>query len=169
MTISDISDISGTVLDNPLDTLEQVALHQDWSFDRPGESEMDFVIGGLWSDYALSLNWRDDLEVLHLAAEVDVRVSPAKRSGIVDLIALINEQLFVGHFDLWSEEGVLLYRHGLMLQGGAQTTRHQCEELVSAAVSACDRFYPAFQYHIWGGRPANEALAAALFETQGHA
>jgi len=37
------------------------------------------------------------------------------------------------------------------------------------AVGECDRFYPAFQFVIWGGRNPEDALAASLLETQGEA
>ena len=39
----------------------------------------------------------------------------------------------------------------------------------SAAIAACERYYQAFQFVIWAGRSAREALDAALFETAGEA
>jgi hypothetical protein len=160
---------SDEIFANPLDTLEQIALHENWSFDRAGEFEMDFAIRGKWGDYVITLNWRDDLEVLHLAAELDVKSPKEKRNGLVDLLALVNEQMLLGHFDLWSEQGTVLFRHGLMLQGGAEATKGQCQELVAIAMAACDRYYPAFQYLVWAGQDPKKALSAAMFETVGHA
>ncbi len=166
MSITYVEDV---VTDNPLDTLELLATAHNWTCARADEHELDFVIRGTWSDYALTLTWREDLEVLHLAAEIDIRLPTGKRSSFVDLLAMINEQMYLGHFDLWSDEGIVLFRHGLMLQGGAQATPSQCEELVTIALAACDRFYPAFQYLIWAGQDAQQALQSALFETEGHA
>ena len=37
------------------------------------------------------------------------------------------------------------------------------------AVSACDRYYQAFQFILWAGKSAREALDGAMFETQGEA
>jgi hypothetical protein len=37
------------------------------------------------------------------------------------------------------------------------------------AVSECDRFYPAFQFVIWGGKSAAEAIGAAMLDTVGEA
>ena len=34
---------------------------------------------------------------------------------------------------------------------------------------AGDRFYPAFQYLVWGGKSVDEAAQAAMFETAGEA
>ena len=40
---------------------------------------------------------------------------------------------------------------------------------VQAAREAGDRFYPAFQYLVWGGKSVEEAAQAAMFETAGEA
>ena len=85
------------------------------------------------------------------------------------LVSLINEQLWLGHFDLWASESVVMYRHGLLLAGGAEPTQGQCEVLMTTALEACERYYQAFQFVLWAGKPAREALDAVLFETQGEA
>ena len=43
------------------------------------------------------------------------------------------------------------------------------EKGLKTAVAACDRYFPAFQYVLWAGKSAREALATALFETAGEA
>jgi hypothetical protein len=63
---------------------------------------------------------------------------------------------------------MLLYRHGLLL-AGAETHAGQCEALLKAALEACERYYQSFQFVLWAGKSAEEALAATMLETQGHA
>ena len=36
----------------------------------------------------------------------------------MQLLALVNEQLWLGHFDLWQAEGVIMYRNALLLTEG---------------------------------------------------
>ncbi|HEY1337528.1 MAG TPA: YbjN domain-containing protein, partial [Bryobacteraceae bacterium] len=78
-------------------------------------------------------------------------------------------QLWVGHFDLWSRDGLVMFRHALVLAGGVQVSNRQCEVLLNAALDACERHYPAFQFVVWAGEGAREALEAAMFETAGEA
>ena len=82
---------------------------------------------------------------------------------------LINEQLFMGHFDLWRQDGALMFRNGLLLNGGAKATSEQCEAMLFMALEACERYYPAFQFVIWAGKSAEEAIAACLIDTVGEA
>jgi hypothetical protein len=148
--------------------VEHIASTHDWSFERSTEDELTLSVAGAWCDYHISLTWRDDLEALHLACAFDFKVSKARLFEVYRLLALVNEQLWLGHFDLWKEDGMLLYRHGLLL-AGAVTHAGQCEALLRASLESCERYYQAFQFVQWAGKTAEEALAATMLETQGQA
>ncbi|HEX2447455.1 MAG TPA: YbjN domain-containing protein [Methyloceanibacter sp.] len=153
---------------NPVDMVEHIATIHDWTFERSAPDELTLTVSGTWCDYHVSLNWRDDLEALHLACAFDFRVPKSRLGEIYKLMALINEQLWLGHFDLWKEDGLLLYRHGLLL-AGADTHVGQCEALLKAALEACERYYQSFQFVLWAGKSCESALAATMLETQGQA
>ena len=55
-----------------------------------------------------------------------------------------------------------------MLAGGADPTSQQVEVLLSSALEACECYFPAFQFVVWSGTSAKEALAGVLFETSGN-
>ncbi len=84
------------------------------------------------------------------------------------MIALINEQLWLGHFDVWPQDGLLLYRHGLMLNK-ADLTVEQCEALIASGLEASESYYQAFQFVVWAGKSASDALSSAMFQTAGQA
>ncbi|HYH71523.1 MAG TPA: YbjN domain-containing protein [Methyloceanibacter sp.] len=153
---------------NPVDMVEHIATIHDWSFERSAPDELSLSVSGSWCDYHISLTWRGDLEALHLACAFDFKVTKARLAEIYRLMALINEQLWLGHFDLWKEDGMLLYRNGLLL-AGAETHAAQCEGLLRASLESCERYYQSFQFVLWAGRTAEEALAATMLETQGQA
>ncbi len=153
---------------NPVDMVEHIATIHDWAFERSAPDELTLSVEGSWCDYHLSLTWRDDLEALHLACAFDCKVSKVKLNQVYRLIAMINEQLWLGHFDLWKEDGMLLYRHGLLL-AGANTHVSQCEALLHGALEACERYYQTFQFLLWAGKSPEDALAATMLETQGQA
>lgn len=154
---------------NPLDILEQVITAESWPFERSCEDELNISVSGQWCDYQLTFNWREDLEALHLACAFDIKVPADKRVQIFELLASINEQMWIGHFDLWSEEGMLLFRHGVLMNGGAEVTTDQCEGLVRLAIEACERYFPAFQFVIWAGKTPQDAIASCMFDVEGHA
>ncbi|MEK7068449.1 MAG: YbjN domain-containing protein, partial [Patescibacteria group bacterium] len=91
------------------------------------------------------------------------------RREVQGLMGLINEQMWVGHFDLWQDEGLILFRAPLVLAGGAEASGAQCEWLLVHVLEVCEKYYQAFQFVVWAGKSAREALEAALFETKGEA
>lgn len=153
---------------NPVDMVEQIATIHDWTFERSAPDELTLSVAGSDCDYHISLTWREDLEALHLACAFDFRTAKMRLPEIYRLMAKINEQLWLGHFDLWTEDGMMLYRNGLLL-AGAGTHARQCEGLLKAALEACERYYQSFQFVLWAGQTAEEALAATMLETHGNA
>ena len=154
---------------NPLDVVERVAATNGWSFERAGDDEITLLVTGKWSDYQVSFTWMFDLEALHLACAFELKVPERRLAEVQMLIRLINEQMWIGHFDLWPADGLTMYRNALVLAGGIDATSRQCEALLCTALDGCERYFPAFQFVVWAGKPAREALDAAMFETQGEA
>lgn len=154
---------------NPLDVVERLAAGNDWSFERAGEDEITILVSGRWTEYQLSYTWMDDLEALHLACAFDLKVPEPRRAEVQALISLINEQLWIGHFDYWAPQGLVMFRHALVLAGGVAASGKQCEALLSTALDGCERYFTAFQFVVWAGKNAREALDSAMFETSGEA
>lgn len=155
--------------DNPVDTIETVAALNDWAFERSADDEITISVAGSWCDYHVSFSWMEEVEALHLACAFDLKVTDARKTEVVRLLALVNEQLWMGHFDLWNQEGVVMFRQSLLLAGGSEATSTQIEAMLSNALENCERYYQAFQFVVWAGRPASEAIATAMFETVGEA
>lgn len=155
--------------DNPVDTIETVAALNDWSFERSGEDEITISVAGRWCDYHVSFSWMEEVEALHLACAFDLKVLEPRKTEVVRLLAQVNEQLWMGHFDLWSQEGVVMFRQSLLLAGGSEATSSQIEAMLANALDNCERYYQAFQFVVWAGKTATEAVATAMFETAGEA
>ncbi|MCZ8324813.1 MAG: YbjN domain-containing protein [Sphingomonadaceae bacterium] len=153
----------------PVDMLASLFEARGWPCEYVGEDEISGEIKGSWASYTIRGIWRREDHVLQLLCLPDIRVPDDKRAGLVELLALVNEQLWVGHFDIWSNGGVLLYRHGLLLGDEGLLSLAQAQVAVEAAIEECDRFYPAFQFMLWGGKTPGEALAASLVDAAGEA
>jgi len=162
-------EIAGDHHNNPLDVVERMASGNSWPFERTSDDEITLVVTGKWTNYQVSFTWMGDIEALHLACAFDMRVPDTRLNEVQQLIALINEQLWIGHFDVWMQDGVVMFRHALVLAGGVAASGRQCEAVLGSALDACERYYPAFQFVVWAGKPAREAMKSAMFETSGEA
>ena len=154
---------------HPVDVIEQVAHSNDWTFERTGDDEIAISVAGNWTDYHISFSWMEDFEALHLACAFDIKVAEPRVNEVMRLLSLINEKLLMGHFDLWQQEGAIMYRQSLLLAGGAEPTSRQVEVLLAAALEACETYFQAFQFVVWSGVSARESLESVVFETVGRA
>lgn len=154
---------------NPIDLVEQVAHAHDWQCDRRNDVEAAIEIAGQWADLRMFFSWLDDLCALHFACGFELRVPDHQRAAVNELLARVNERMAVGHFDLWADDGLPVFRQSILLRGVGGASVEQLEDLVEIAVTECERFYPAFHYVIWGGKTPAEAVDAAMFETVGEA
>lgn len=161
--------LDGDSTANPLDRVERIAETYQWAFDRTNHAEVTMRIEGGWSDMTVSLNRRDEFELLHVAVNFDAKVPAPRLDEAARLIARINEHLICGHFDLWQADGSFVFRNGLLLSGGAEVNDAQCEALIRTAIETCDRYFPAVQFVVWAGQSAEDALAASMIETVGEA
>ena len=153
----------------PVDMLASLFEARGWPYEFTGEDEISGEVQGSWANYQVRGIWRAEDHVLQLLCLPDIRVPDDKRGAMFEVLALINEQLWLGHFDIWSSGSVLLYRHGLMLGDDGLLSIAQAQTAVEAAVEECDRFYPAFQFILWGDKSPTEALASALVDAAGEA
>ncbi len=153
----------------PVDMLASLFEARGWPFEFVAEDEITVEVQGSWATYQLRGIWRPEDRVLQLLCLPDIRVPDEKRSPMFEVLALINEQLWLGHFDVWSNGSVVLYRHGLMLADDGLLSLAQAQMAVEAAVEECDRFYPAFQFILWGDKSPADALASALVDAAGEA
>jgi hypothetical protein len=154
---------------HPLDAIETVAGSYGWASDRSGEDEVTVAVPGSWCEYQLRSVWRDDEQVLQTVCLLDAKVADAKRASVFETLSLINERLWVGHFELWSSDGTLLYRHAQLVDGEAGMTAASAELLMQTAIAECERFYPVFQFVLWAGKKPLDALEAAMLEPMGEA
>ena len=154
---------------NPLDMMEQIVTANEWAFDRRSESEMAAEAPGRWCDYGLFFNWSHQISVMHFTCAFDMKVPEKHRAALYELLTLANEKLWLGHFGLESEDGMPVFRHAILLRGAAGASAESLEDLVDIALTECERFYPAFQFVLWGGKSPAEALAAAMLDCAGEA
>ena len=156
----------------PIDMIEAYCAAHGWEHERH-DDEIVATVKGSWTSYELRAVWRDDDSVLQFLAFPDIKVTDDRRPAVYETLALVNEQLWIGHFELWSSTGTLLYRNAAMVDGDGDgegtMSLTAAELLIESAIDECERFYPVFQFVLWGGKSPKDALAAALVDTQGEA
>jgi hypothetical protein len=154
---------------DPLEVVEHVLNAENLSFDRTEDGDLAFALTGDWKDYELWFAWRPEADCLQLCLALDLQAVKAQRTATCELLSLVNQRIWLGHFEVWTDDGEVVFRHALGLPHGERPTLAQAASMIDAAVEAADRFYPAFSFLLKGGKSPDEAMAACMFETVGQA
>src|SRR5665213_3244867 len=107
----------GQNLGNPIDLAEEIVQANQWAHDRASDEELLVEIAGRWSDYRLLFLWQRDIAALHFSCSFDMKVPKARRGAVLELLVSINERLWLGHFDLVSNDLSPAFRQGVLLRG----------------------------------------------------
>ncbi|MBY0336110.1 MAG: YbjN domain-containing protein [Acetobacteraceae bacterium] len=154
---------------NPLDVLEQIVAANEWLFERNSDHEMAAEAPGKWCDYTLFFAWSHEISAMHFSCAFDLKVPADRRAPLYELLAMANEKLWIGHFGMDSDDGMPVFRHSVLLRGAPGASAESLEDMVDIAITECERFYPAFQLVLWGGKSPRDALTAAMLDCVGEA
>ncbi|MBK8841101.1 MAG: YbjN domain-containing protein [Hyphomonadaceae bacterium] len=167
--MSQLNSISAEFTDRAMDVVEQTLLAADWACERSEEGMIHCASMTKWGEFGGMFAWRDEPASLNFSLTLDLRAPNAKQSAISELLRKINERLWLGHFDYWNDEGVAVFRHTIPMFDRIAPDPGEIAAVLTAALEAADQFLPAFNFVVWAGKSAEEAVAAVVFETHGEA
>ena len=155
--------------DTALDVIEQCLTSSDWSSERGEGSTLHCAAPTRWGECGGMFAWRDNPNAVHFTLSAELRAPGVRQLEIVRLLSLVNERLWLCHFEYWSHEGVVMFRHTLPMLDRPGPEPGEIVALITAATEAVDRFLPAFNFVVWAGKSAEDAVEASLFDTCGEA
>ncbi len=155
---------------DPLDTVEAVIASDDrFRCERAQDGDVHFSFRCSWGESVGYFSYRHELPALLFTLGFEIQAPKSRLHETVRLAALINENLWLGHFDVWSDDGTIIFRHAMPMIGRDEISVGEVQAMMAAAMDAAERFQPSFQYVILGGMSAEDASNAAMFETVGEA
>ena len=153
---------------NPIDFVEEIIHSKKWSFSR-ADDELVADISSHWCQYRLYFSWSEQIRAINFTITFDLRFPLSALRTIHELLALINEKLWIGHFDITSKNGIPAFRQTLLVPQGNEVVYSQLEELVDIAICECEKYYPAFQLILFEDCQPKDALRLCHFEPLGTA
>ncbi len=154
---------------HPIDIVETLAQSHDWDFDRVTDDQIAMAVEGQWRTYSVTLAWSGHDETLRLISTFEMDPPAEKLPALYELLNRANDMVWSGAFTFWAEQRLMVWRYGLVLAGNQIATPEQIDRMITQAVTAAERFYPAFQLVAWGDDSPERALDVALNDAYGRA
>ena len=154
---------------NPIDIVEEVIYEKKWSFSRADDCELVADIASKWCQYRLYFTWSENVKAMSFTITFDLKFPQSKLFAAYELIGLINEKLWIGHFDITSKNGIPAFRHTILSSTDNDFLHKKLENLVDIALFECEKYYPSFQQVLFDEIEPSKSLVFANFEVVGTA
>lgn len=153
---------------DPIGMVEEYAIEQNWNAERAAELELWVELPSQWGNNRLWVVHHDESEFLQFNCYLTLKIPDRLVATTAEVISMMNERVWLGHFEIWTEEMAPVFRVVLPLRGSTLSLE-QIEDVLTSILQETERFYPAFQWVIWGGKLPSEAIAAAMVDIEGEA
>lgn len=144
---------------NPIDVVEEIFTAKSYELERRSEHEIVVEIEGKWNNMLLFFNWEENMHCLHMSCLMNIETTIEDRSKIFELMALANEELWLGHFSYWAEEHMPVFKHAILLSADDEfVLENKIAQIIEIAIKECERMYPAFNAVLTKGLDPKYAL-----------
>ncbi len=154
---------------NPIDVVENIFANQSFELERRNINEVVVEVQGKWNNMLLFFAWESNMRCMHISCLMDMETKIEDRSKIFELLALANEELWVGHFSYWTEQNIPVFKHSVFLNNGEEIFENKISQIIDIAIKECERMYPIFKVVLTKGMNPKEALYPMLMTTVGQA
>ena len=129
---------------NPIDAVETIFHKKSVDFERRNTNEVVVEVEGKWNNMLLFFAWEKHLQCLHVSCLMNLNINPADKGRFFELLAMINENLWIGHFSYWSEHQMPVFKHSVIIDSNDFHFEDRLEQLIAVAVNECEQMYPIF-------------------------
>ena len=153
---------------NPIDVVENIFSSRSFELERRSINEVVVEVQGKWNNMLLFFAWEANMQCMHLSCLMDIETKIEDRSKIFELLALVNEELWVGHFSYWTEQNIPVFKHSVILNDG-EDIESKISQIIDIAIKECERMYPIFKVVLTKGMDPKQALYPMTMATVGQA
>jgi len=129
---------------NPIDDIEILFAHRQLSTERRNQNEVVVEISGRWDNMLLFFAWEEKMRCLHISCLLNLEPENVNLPSIFELLALLNEDLWVGYFSYWEEAKMPIFKHSLFIDENDNNVQDKLSQLLNIAITECERAYPIF-------------------------
>ena len=154
---------------NPIDLVESIFSTKPFEIERRNIFEVAVEVQGKWNNMLLFFSYEQNMNCLHISCLMDIKTTIEDQSKVFELLALANQDLWVGHFSYWIEEKMPVYKHSIILNDNEAAFEKKISQLIDIAIKECERMYPIFNVVLTKDMEPKRAMYPMLMETIGQA
>ncbi len=154
---------------NPIDMVENIFSRQSFDLERRGVNEVVVEVGGKLNNTLLFFAWEEHIKCLHLSCLMTIENYTGGNPKIFELLALANEDLWLGHFSYWKEQNMPVFKHSMLIENNDEISVGKISQIIDIAIKECERMLPVFTAVLADGLSPEDAMYPFTMTTIGNA
>jgi hypothetical protein len=154
--------------DRALDLCREIIVENEWEIVLDEDDNLIAEIDTPACDLRFSLNWQEESELLYCTCLYPFKVAPEKRRQMAVFLGFVNSTLWLGHFNIPDENGMVSWRYVLPYRS-TPASIEQIEDTIEAGITQAVRFHDALQKVAWTEQSPEDIFKAMSWETLGEA
>ena len=153
---------------NPLELVEELCESKGWKFTRVDNELLTLTVEGTKMKYEICLEWQEEFSAVLFACSMPIEIKDEVYDAAAVTIQEINENLWMGHFDL-SNKGVYpTYRQTLLFRMiRDQTTTTYCDPVWLLIAALYMRAYVEIEGNARSARSASSSVSSHVSSRRG--
>jgi hypothetical protein len=153
---------------NPHDFLEDLALSNEWGYERLTETQMALQI-----DFQCGLNclshWDDCSGYLDFMGVFEIPLPERRKKDVFEVLSALSLDTRLGYFTLCEAQGFPMFRHALLAYPKNPITFYHVADVMEDLISGGEKLCQAMRFLIDEKKTSSEAVFASLIEVMGEA
>ena len=154
---------------NSIDITESVATKLDLAYQRVDDNEISIVLMGEKTDYELTVILKADYEIIYFSCDLDIVAPADKYALITEAIVKVNERIWVGHFDLITNNNRIVYSLTIPFISSFLVDESIMESIMELISDECDKFSHYFLMILETSDFSDFAISTLFLDSAGEA
>lgn len=167
--MSNYAEVAEPLFGDPIELVSQFIARQDWYLHRTSRDDLWAEVPGRWGQYQLRAQWQDDTKALVVRCRLELVLDDQNKGKMALLLSRLNQNLWLGHFSLDEEQGIVELRHTLALRGVGGATAEQVEDVVDILLGEAEQAFPVIYRQAYGYDVSDGAAQLILMPARGQA
>ena len=136
---------------NPLDSVEDLLIANDWVYKRLTNEELVLDINGRSCDYTLCFTWNETASLLKITCEIDEEIPEGKMGEAILVANEISQNMSLGFFTVDHESRKLIHKYSVLAGDSEENgivDRSYLANVVENILKECEENFTVIKYFL---------------------
>ncbi len=158
---------------NPLDSVEDLLIANDWVYKRLTNEELTLDINGRACDYSLNFTWNETASVIKIFCEIEDTIPDGKMGEAILIANELSQNMNIGYFVVDHHKSKIIHQYSMIANDDDDKIidRGYLANVVEALLKDCEENFTLIKYFLNKDIASTDkkSMSLLIMPSEGHA